>query len=735
MQWFATESQLISNKDSAILNKKVIHAFSITFIKLFLLSIALFFIYLFLLYKFSLNEYSSTVNESLQQKQSNIENIFKDIQLTNEEEVNRFSALTYNGLDHKNRVFTISNSLNEYVQSISYLDLGTNIIDEFIPDPHSKKFRYILSQNNSNKNQLKNYYIDNNRQTIYGFFNEKNINSDHSFYVASPMFLADDTVAVIITAYSEKLLLNQIENNKDIKILFKNQNKDELSVQRNKISLKKLLEKFNEYSSFNYISENFDRIHFKELQFPYDKDMNNPVHFYLYQKVNPTDIIIKSQFKIYAGLFVLITFIFLNLILSYYYALNKAAKWLAQMENAVRAMAFDCSEGLIIRDADGIIVNVNQGIINSSGYKREEFIGTNISLIDNDQIIKITSSGIYEKARSLNGWRGEVMTYSKSGNKTISLLIIGVSFYENSNIAYYVESYSDVTKIKDQESNLRIAAVAFETQNSLAITDANGRIQKINQAFTHMTGYTEAEVLHKKPNILNSGKHNDAFYQSMWEALVNIGHWRGAIWNRRKDGTVYLELKVINAVKDDIGNTTHYVSNGLDFTLQNELEKKLEKISKTDELTQLYNRRYFQEMLKEQMSICRRYNKKFSIMIIDLDHFKAINDNFGHDVGDKTLRHVAEILKKSVRETDTVFRWGGEEFVVLLPETNINGITIMSERIRSSIEHSNCEPPITCSIGATALINQDDEDSILKRADDALYSAKLSRNSIKIADL
>jgi diguanylate cyclase (GGDEF)-like protein len=121
-------------------------------------------------------------------------------------------------------------------------------------------------------------------------------------------------------------------------------------------------------------------------------------------------------------------------------------------------------------------------------------------------------------------------------------------------------------------------------------------------------------------------------------------------------------------------------------------------------------------------------------MILDLDYFKAINDNYGHDVGDDTLRWVAQTCRDCVRDTDTVFRWGGEEFVVLLPETDVYGLGIMSERLRKTIEDSQFEPKVTCSIGAAVFTAQDDKDSVLKRADDALYAAKVTRNSVKIAE-
>jgi diguanylate cyclase (GGDEF)-like protein/PAS domain S-box-containing protein len=737
MRWFDVDNQMISNKDLALLRNKVVSKFIFVYGRLTIVSFIFLLLFFVLAYQFSFKEFTELKQTELQRAKISAEKLLREIELTSEEEANRFSAMTFSGLDHRQRSFTIAKLYSENVQVVSYVDLGTNVIDDFMPVAPSTKFRFTLSQEIRKNNPLVKYYGEGNRNTVFGLFSAPTEDSEHPLYVASPMLFGDETSAIVIITFSAKVLTEHMLDGQDLNLLFSNGH----SLNHEGVRLKgvvldslKLVKDIEGGNSVGYINEGFKRVIYATISRPHASDEQHPLWFSFYEVIKPADVLDFAKYRFFTSLVLFVLFAFLNIVISYYYSSNKARKWLSQKEDSVRAMAFDCSEGLVIRDSDGIIVNVNQGIVDSTGYYKEQLIGTNLSLIDKDQITKDISSCAYRLAREKKQWRGEVVTYNKDTSQKTQLLIIGVSFEDNGDVAYYVESYADLTKIKKQETELRIAAVAFDTQNALVITDFEGIIQKVNTAFSQMTGYSEAEVIGKKPNLLNSGKHTPKFYQSMWNTLLDNGHWRGVIWNKRKDGSIYLELKVITAVKDDFGRITHFVSNGLDFTLQNELEQKLEKNAKTDELTQLYNRRCFDEMLRDQILLFRRYKNEFSIMILDLDYFKAINDNYGHDVGDDTLRWVAQTCRDCVRDTDTVFRWGGEEFVVLLPETDVYGLGIMSERLRKTIEDSQFEPKVTCSIGAAVFTAQDDKDSVLKRADDALYAAKVTRNSVKIAE-
>lgn len=738
MQWFELQNQMISEQDLASLKKRLLSKFAVVYMRLTFLCFVLVALYVLVVFKLSFTEFTELKYRELGRIQSQTTQLLREVELTSEEEVNRFAAMTFSGLDHRERSFTISRFFSEYVQVVSYIDVGSGTIDDYMPSYPSNKFRYTVSQKLAEDNHLIEHYKKGNRKSVFGLLTSPSHDSDVNFYVASPMLFGDDIVAVVLIVFNAKVLWPQDYTDSNFRMMFANGH--DLGGQLELFELQDtpwqgVIEYIKRYPDERVKEQSFSRIIYRTISMPSSEAETKPLWLSLNLNITPFEVFHFASYRFATAGVVFLLFSLLNLVISYYYSVNRVRQWLAQRESAVRAMAFDCCEGLIIRDASGVIVNVNQGVLDNTGYKKEHILGTHLSLIDKDQIGRDFAQDIYLRARQQGRWRGEVITYNKDETHRVQLLTLGVSYNEQGDVAYYVESYADLTKIKQQETELRIAAVAFETQNSLVITDVEGTVQKVNKAFSQMTGYTEREIVGCKPNVLSSGRHDQKFYQIMWQALFKDGCWRGAVWNKRKDGSIYLELKVITAVKDESGTITHFVSNGMDFTLQNELEQKLERISKTDELTQLYNRRCFDEMLKDQMAIYNRYQTEFSIIILDLDHFKSINDNYGHDVGDETLRQVARICQESVRDTDTVFRWGGEEFVILLPETGTQGVTVMSERLRKTLENSNLQPPVTCSIGATTFGGRDDKDCVLKRADDALYRAKATRNTVIIAEL
>ena len=225
---------------------------------------------------------------------------------------------------------------------------------------------------------------------------------------------------------------------------------------------------------------------------------------------------------------------------------------------------------------------------------------------------------------------------------------------------------SDLTERKQAEQQLRIAAIAFESQEGMVVTDANNNILRVNQAFTSITGYTEKEVIGQTPTLLHSGRQGKHFYAAMWESLNNTDAWEGEIWNRRKNGEIYPEHLTITAVKDSNGNVTNYVSTLMDITLRKAAEERIQYLAFYDPLTHLPNRRLLTDRLNQAMVLSERSGADGALLFIDLDHFKLINDTLGHAVGDLLLQQVAERLTNCVRECDTVARLGGDEFVILL---------------------------------------------------------------------
>lgn len=189
---------------------------------------------------------------------------------------------------------------------------------------------------------------------------------------------------------------------------------------------------------------------------------------------------------------------------------------------------------------------------------------------------------------------------------------------------------SDITARKETEEAIRLYAKAFQSiADGVIVTDAEQRIVSVNQAFTTITGYAEAEIVGKTPRFLQSGRHDAAFYRAIWEQIQRDGHWRGEIWDRRKNGEVYPELLSISAVRDASEATTHYVGVCTEISSLKEYEARLHHQAHHDALTGLPNRVLYQSRLREALSRARRHGRQVAVMLLDLDHFKTINDSLG----------------------------------------------------------------------------------------------------------
>jgi diguanylate cyclase (GGDEF)-like protein/PAS domain S-box-containing protein len=306
----------------------------------------------------------------------------------------------------------------------------------------------------------------------------------------------------------------------------------------------------------------------------------------------------------------------------------------------------------------------------------------------------------------------------------------------------------DISVRKQTESQLRIAATAFESQEGILVTDADTHILRVNQAFTRITGYTAEDVIGKTPRILASEKHDAEFYGDMWDSIHDHGAWEGEIWNRRKNGEIYPEHLNITAVKSPDGQVTNYVATMTDITVSKASAEKIKLLAFYDPLTQLPNRRLLMDRLQQALASSSRSGKEGAVLFIDLDNFKLLNDTLGHDTGDMLLQQVAERLIACVREGDTVARLGGDEFVVMLEDLSEEGLeaAAQTEVVANKILVALNEPYTlgqheyrnTPSIGTT-LFNEHKHkqktDELLKQADIAMYQAKKSgRNMLRFFD-
>ena len=277
----------------------------------------------------------------------------------------------------------------------------------------------------------------------------------------------------------------------------------------------------------------------------------------------------------------------------------------------------------------------------------------------------------------------------------------------------------------------KLHAKLFEiSHDGVLITDKKNNIVSVNAAFTDITGYTAEDVIGKNPSLLSSGKQSQEFYTTMWEEINEQGHWKGELWNRRKDGAIYLERLIIHTNTDENDIVVSHIGNFSDITLQNASQKAIAHQAQHDFLTDLPNRLLFCDRFEQQLAVAKRHDSKFAIIYLDLDKFKSVNDTLGHYVGDKLLVITAQRLSELVREIDTVSRFGGDEFAILVSEVDtINDVTTLANKVAHVLSQPFILDKHSISISASigvALYPEHGADlvSLMNNADAAMYKAK-----------
>jgi diguanylate cyclase (GGDEF)-like protein/PAS domain S-box-containing protein len=290
----------------------------------------------------------------------------------------------------------------------------------------------------------------------------------------------------------------------------------------------------------------------------------------------------------------------------------------------------------------------------------------------------------------------------------------------------------DITEQKQNEIKLSLADNVFNcASESIIVTDTDERILRVNSAFTTVTGYSSKEAIGRTPGeLLKSGKHDEEFYKSMWEELNINGNWVGDICDRHKDGSNFLTRHNISAVKDHQGNVIQYISIFLDITKQKRAEERIKFLAQYDQLTKLPNRALFNDRLQHSIDRAQRSKNKIGLMFIDLDGFKNVNDTLGHQAGDELLQIIAERISNLMRVEDTVARFGGDEFTIIMEELNhSDGAIVVAKNVLQTIGEviylSGQEVSVGASIGISIYPdNGEDANSIINNSDTAMYQAK-----------
>ena len=299
------------------------------------------------------------------------------------------------------------------------------------------------------------------------------------------------------------------------------------------------------------------------------------------------------------------------------------------------------------------------------------------------------------------------------------------------NVVRMIGTLQDVTIQREMETKIRLAAQVFDhIGEAIVVTDENNNVTLINKVFTEITGYNSNDVLGRNPNFLSSGKQDSNFYVTMWHDINTHGLWKGEVWNQRKDGTIYPEILTITTMRNAHGKVINHIGIFSDITLQKRATEQIEYLAHYDSLTGLMNRMALQEAFELALVSTQKNQQLLALLFIDLDGFKAVNDNLGHDVGDEVLKITAERLRKNVRERDLIARLGGDEFVVVLTHlTDTHHIVPIADKLLHALNQrltgNTKNLLITPSIGIAVYSETcNDYEKLLTSADKAMYMAK-----------
>ena len=412
--------------------------------------------------------------------------------------------------------------------------------------------------------------------------------------------------------------------------------------------------------------------------------------------------------------------------------LQHAEHELADMSARLRATLEATADGILLVDRAGTIVNMNHR------FSQLWQIPNDLLLARNDAAVLDYMAG---RVRDPAAYRQRIAEIPADGDgETTDLLTLvsGQVFERKSRPARQgkliigrVFSFTDVTERKAAESRLKLAASVFiHAHEGIVITDTTGRIIEVNNAFSRITGYSREEALGQNPRILKSNRQSSEFYAAMWRDLTTKGHWYGELWNRRKDGELFAEKISIAAVRDADDASQHYVALFSDITHIKEHQRQLEHMAHYDALTGIPNRVLLADRLKHAIAQTRRHQRGLALVYLDLDGFKEVNDTHGHEAGDQLLIVIAQRLRDTLREGDTLARLGGDEFVAVLTELTDQSeceaiLSRLLEAAATPVKVRQHTLQLSASLGVT-LYPQDgsDADTLLRHADQAMYLAK-----------
>ncbi|MCV6636729.1 PAS domain S-box protein [Candidatus Albibeggiatoa sp. nov. NOAA] len=376
-------------------------------------------------------------------------------------------------------------------------------------------------------------------------------------------------------------------------------------------------------------------------------------------------------------------------------------------------------------------VRINQKLGNILDYQPDELFGLPLNVLyaspQTYLHVKERAYALFQQGQDFD----EAQLIRKKNGQLIWARMVGKAVDDNDLSKGLIWMIEDITLQKQAEQNLRLTATIFETSaDAILVTDLQNRISRVNPAFTRITGYQPEEIHGQKVSMLSSGRHSKSFYQNIWKQIKQTGHWQGEIWNRRKNGEIYVAWLSISVITDENDAPQHYMAILSDISRLQEDIEAVRYLASYDSLTNLPNRLLFHDNLLQAQAWARRHGGLFALLFIDLDGFKPINDQLGHAVGDQVLQSVAQRMVHCVRETDTVARIGGDEFVIILAEIHhIHDAELVGNKVLRHLESpflvNDHEIHLSASIGISIYPKDTDNvDDLIEYADIAMYVAK-----------
>ena len=380
------------------------------------------------------------------------------------------------------------------------------------------------------------------------------------------------------------------------------------------------------------------------------------------------------------------------------------------------------------------IVYANPAFCEMTGYSATELLGQTPRILQGAQTSPEVLQTLRECLQANRFFRGSTVNYLKDGRPYTVEWNISPVKDEAGVTTHYVSVQQDISAVTEARATSQLLAQALDaTQDAVMIANAQGEIEFVNHGFELITGYSRVEALGQNPAMLKSGEHTEAFYGRLWAAIQSGQTFRAVFINRHKQGHLIHCEETVSPIRDAGGAVTHFVSVIRDQTARAHTEQTLREQATRDPLTDLLNRRAGEWQLERAFLAAREGQKPFCLIMADVDHFKAINDTWGHPAGDQVLQRVAAVLRTGVRDTDSVVRWGGEEFLLVLSNCEQAAALLQAERLRERVADAEQGEMgrVTVSMGVAELQRGETLANLMERVDQALYQAKhAGRNQV-----